>query len=89
MSESEESFYRFEISDELKELITCKICNEKYENPIVLACFKTACLKHFTYTPGTKFQCKLCPIEHVVPENGCLDSFNLVKITLAFRILVK
>lgn len=70
----------FELRDDLDSLITCKVCKHKYEDPVILPCFKTICLKHVANKYVTaKFKCQLCDQEHDTPQNGFISDENMLK----------
>lgn len=72
-------------SESMQRLIKCKICNQTYESPIILPCFKTVCSKHvFNDIIISKYSCQLCNQEHDTladqfPSNE--DIAQLIKIT--------
>lgn len=51
--------------DSMERIIQCKLCNKRYEDPIILPCFKTICSKHvYIETNGLKFKCNFCKNDH-------------------------
>lgn len=70
-----------ELSDHLK----CKLCNNTYEDPIILPCYKTICSKHvFSETIGDVFKCSLCNNGHAITIDGFPkneDIYNLVNVS--------
>lgn len=56
---------------DLSSLIKCEICNQIFENPVILPCAKTVCLKHtFSQVVNGKHKCDLCNQLHQIPENS-------------------
>lgn len=55
----------------MESLVNCNICNNQYEDPIVLPCSKTVCSKH-VYSDQTKkvFKCELCKGEHIAEKES-------------------
>jgi hypothetical protein len=61
--------------EKLSEIITCKVCNKYFSNPVVLPCLKSVCQDHITFESNCQiFKCKFCNKDHV--SN---DGFNLSK----------
>lgn len=55
----------------LKQLLICKICNQIYDEPIILPCGNFICSSHaYIETTNNLFKCKICNIEHPIPTDG-------------------
>ena len=52
----------------LKEILICKLCNECYEDPIILPCGRSVCSKHvYIESKSDVFKCLLCAKKHLIP----------------------
>jgi hypothetical protein len=61
--------------DKISEIITCKVCNKYFSNPVLLPCLKSVCQDHIIIESNCQiFKCKFCNKNHV--SN---DGFNLNK----------
>jgi len=53
--------------DFISSLITCKICNKIYEDPVILPCHKTICSKHvIDQTNCSIYRCNFCKNFHII-----------------------
>ncbi len=53
--------------DFITSLITCKICNKIYEDPVILPCHKTICSKHvIDQTNCSIYRCNFCKNFHII-----------------------
>lgn len=70
---------------DLRDHLKCKLCNNTYEDPIILPCYKTICSNHiFSETMGEVFKCTLCHDDHAITATGFPkneDIFNLVNVS--------
>lgn len=62
----------------LDDITECSICTETYEDPRVLPCIHTYCLRCIAKhcqdkQPGDEVACPLCRKEFVIPDNGVDD----------------
>ena len=56
-----------EIEEFILSLITCKVCNEIFNDPIILPCHKTICCKDiFNETKNSIYICYFCKEEHKI-----------------------
>jgi tripartite motif-containing protein 56 len=72
------TFESSNIREKLNNITECSICADTYDDPRVLPCIHTYCLKcikHFCQNkkPGARVSCPLCRKDFVVPERG-IDS---------------
>lgn len=63
------------MADELNDIVECSICSEVYNDPRILPCIHTFCLKCIEKTgtsrkPGEKIPCPLCREEFIIPQEG-------------------
>lgn len=55
---------------QLSKILECKVCNQKYLDPIILPCFNTVCSQHVADVKEMKkFNCVLCSQMHLMPPN--------------------
>jgi hypothetical protein len=56
-----------EIEEFILSLITCKVCNEVFNDPIILPCHKTICCKDiFNETKNSLYTCYFCKQKHLI-----------------------
>lgn len=59
------------MKNNLNSYLICKFCNDTFEDPIILPCYKTICSKHvYVETDGNTFKCNLCSNDHSITKNG-------------------
>ena len=67
--------------NQLKDSLTCQICNLVYDKPVKLPCSKTICKSHLYDSNGilnSTFECKFCPLRrHQIPPKGFQTNFNI------------
>lgn len=62
----------------LKEILICKLCNQIYDDPIILPCYKTVCSKHVSIEARNHvFKCLLCNKEHSIFSDGLCKNEEL------------
>lgn len=64
--------------DQINKLFQCTFCNETYNNPIILPCSNTCCLKdieQFKHSNVNQIECFFCKEDHMRPSRN----FPLVK----------
>lgn len=54
----------------IKQLISCKMCENRLVDPIILPCGETICNHHVKDQESDLFKCVLCSDQHQVPSNG-------------------
>ena len=62
--------------------LTCLICGQTFEEPVILPCCHTICKKHEKECLENKLSCPECNTIHEMPENGFLHNLiakNLIK----------
>ena len=71
----------FKMNKDLKSYLICKLCDETYEDPIILPCYKTICSKHvFIETTGDSFKCNLCKSDHPITTNGFTENEEIANL---------
>jgi hypothetical protein len=84
------------------EVLTCKICQKYYLNPILLPCRNNICEEHINKQTkdinAQSYKCELCSQDHEIPENGFIvnepfiemmnTNVHLDEITIAAKRLV-
>ena len=64
--------------DSIRSVLTCKYCNNVYNNPIYLPCHKTMCRAHVNELSKdnkmSAIKCFFCKSEHEIPPNGFLEN---------------
>lgn len=53
----------------IRQLITCEVCKEQYQNPVILPCLKLVCSTHVfrdTLACDTNYSCHLCNQNHFI-----------------------
>lgn len=64
--------------DEYEEVLTCKLCNKTYDDPIRLPCNSSICSNHVEIdAKDGQFYCKLCNEFHLVPSLGFSKNVEL------------
>ena len=67
--------------DSLKQILICKLCNECYEDPIILPCGKSVCSKHvYTESKGDVFKCFICSKKHAIPTESFCKNEDLSQL---------
>jgi hypothetical protein len=81
-------------SVKLRSILTCPICEQIYEKPVLLPCTKTICQKHLSSMRDEKsselINCSVCqldetPVQHQVPPGGYPineDKLTLIELKL-------
>ena len=70
--------------------IKCKICDEIYEDPVLLpCCSKSICIKHIKLINETKYSCELCNNYIQLPLYGFrYDNRAIKQFILSFFFLL-
>lgn len=55
--------------EKIHELLKCKYCQERLENPVVLPCGETICEEHIR-EEDEQIECKICCKKHEIPVSG-------------------
>ena len=69
--------------EKFSEIITCKVCNKYFSNPVLLPCLKSVCQDHITFESNCQiFKCTFCNKDHVSNEGfnlseALIDIINL------------
>lgn len=71
----------------IKDLISCKMCLGKLENPVILPCGESVCKKHENEFRRSETQtCKLCNKDHILSENENFIMNKSISALLASEI---
>ena len=69
--------------NEIKALVTCPYCQNKYNDPRFIECgttFCMECIELLTKTNENGFQCPECGVFHLKPANGYFKNNHLAKL---------
>lgn len=68
----------------LRQILICKICNECYEDPVILPCGKSICSKHAISdkeaAKDNVFKCLFCVKNHPISSDGFIKNEELNKL---------
>lgn len=72
-------FKMFYTDDELKDLVTCPRCDNRFSDPRILPCGNTICNDCIDSNDGC-FACIICNSNHQIPNDGFIKNENTSKL---------
>ena len=69
--------------NQVEDLLSCKSCNERYDTPVILPCWKSLCHRCVTYKTNNQtklLSCPFCSQAHQVPESGFPHNESLISL---------